>query len=112
MAVADASYKFIYIDVGAYGSEGDSTVFRSSEFGKALALGSLNLPDNARINGVKLPFFFVADDAFPLHSRIMKPYVPKRGCTLTDKERIFNYRYIFLKLLHIVSELIGLFTFF
>ncbi|OXA64574.1 putative nuclease HARBI1 [Folsomia candida] len=36
MAVGDADYRLSYIDVGSYGSEGDSTVFRNSAFGKAL----------------------------------------------------------------------------
>ena len=39
MAVADASYRFLYIDVGAYGKEHDASVFAQSAFGKALEDG-------------------------------------------------------------------------
>lgn len=34
MAVVDAEYCFISIDVGAYGKEGDSTIFKNYPFGK------------------------------------------------------------------------------
>lgn len=35
------------------------------------------------------PYYFVADEAFPLTNHIMKPY-PRRK--LTNEKRIFNYR--------------------
>ncbi|CAH1968889.1 unnamed protein product [Acanthoscelides obtectus] len=44
MAVANANLRFISIDVGAYGEEGDSTVFRDSTFGTKLYSGQLNIP--------------------------------------------------------------------
>ena len=34
MALVDADYKFIYIDVGDYGSNGDSGIFRNRPLGK------------------------------------------------------------------------------
>ena len=92
MAVADASYKFIYLDVGAHGSEGDSGVFSECKFGKEVTNNSMDFPEDATIRNCKTPFYFVADDAFPLHKRIMKPYVPRKPNLLTDEERIFNYR--------------------
>lgn len=36
LAVADANYSFVAIDVGAYGSNSDASVFRNSNFGKRL----------------------------------------------------------------------------
>ena len=93
MAVSDAEYKFTYVDIGAYGSEGDSTVFGQSEFGKALTRNQLHLPRDTSVNGDPLPFVFVCDDAFPLHKHILKPYQPNRkNRQLTREQRIFNYR--------------------
>lgn len=90
MAVCDADYRFIYVDVGSPGADGDTNVFARSTFGADILQNSdaLNFPEDSDINGKTTPFFFVADDAFPLSKRIMKPY----GGTLTNEQRIFNYR--------------------
>ncbi|XP_037918449.1 putative nuclease HARBI1 [Hermetia illucens] len=90
LAVADAKYKFSYIDVGAYGSEGDAGVFSSSKLGKAMANESLPVPPDAKIHDKRLPFFFVGDDAFPLGKRLIKPYVPKRNQMLEPDKRSIN----------------------
>jgi hypothetical protein len=93
MAVVDHEYSFIFTDIGAYGSEGDATVFRNTTFGRALLGDNLNIPKSRRLGNGRMPHFFVADDAFPLHKNIMKPYQPQRqGGGLTREERIFNYR--------------------
>lgn len=92
MGIADAEYRFLYIDVGAYGSEGDSSVFCKSEFGQSIVNNTIELPENTAIGGIDLPFVFVGDDAFPLTERILKPFTPPRGGRLTDEEKIFNYR--------------------
>lgn len=92
MAVADADYRFLYIDAGAYGSEGDASVFLHSDFGRSIIQNTIDLPEDAQIGSTKLPFVFIGDDAFPLSERIMKPYSPPRGRRLNDDERIFNYR--------------------
>jgi len=81
LAIVDANYKFIYIDVGTNGRVNDALVFSKSTFNEVLQTNTLNLPTE----GV-----YVGDDAFPLRKNIMKPYSMKRP--LTIKERIFNYR--------------------
>jgi len=54
---------------------------------------NLKLPTDKLINGKPMPFVFVADDAFPLHQNIMKPFKPpSRHHQLVEEERIFNYR--------------------
>lgn len=45
-AVADANYNFLYIEVGSFGSERDSTIFENSTFYKSLMNFSLNIPTN------------------------------------------------------------------
>jgi len=44
MVVADANYYFTAIDVGSYGREGDSYVFKKSNFWKLFTAGQLDLP--------------------------------------------------------------------
>ena len=44
MALVDADYKFINIDVGDYGSNSDTAIFRSCNFGKAFMYGQLDVP--------------------------------------------------------------------
>jgi hypothetical protein len=44
MAAADANYYFTAIDVGSYGREGDSYVFKKSLFWKRFTAGQLDLP--------------------------------------------------------------------
>lgn len=92
LAIADANYRFIAADIGAYGSEGDASLFNGSEMGKAIKCERLDLPENARIGSQSIPFHFIADDAFPLSKRIMKPFKPPFRQELNADERIFNYR--------------------
>lgn len=46
----------------------------------------VNLPDS----NIKTFLYFIADDAFRLSNRIMKPY---SGKNLSDKQQICNYRF-------------------
>jgi hypothetical protein len=91
LAVADADYKFIYVDVGVNGRISDGGVFRESKLSAAIARNSLNFPRNKKLPGgqVEVPYVFVADEAFPLSTRMLKPY-PSRD--LDDEKRHFNFR--------------------
>lgn len=93
LALVDAHYKFIAVDVGAYGSNSDGGIFANSNLGKSLNAGTLHVPPPAPLPGApelgSMPFTIVADDAFPLKTFIMKPYP---GRHLPEEKRIFNYR--------------------
>lgn len=93
MAVVDAKYRFLYVTVGAQGSANDASVFSESKFGEALyhSANPLSLPDPKVIpnTDIEIPMFFVADEAYPLKTFLMKPF-SARG--LSQSERIFNYR--------------------
>ncbi|CAH2004903.1 unnamed protein product [Acanthoscelides obtectus] len=91
LACCDADYKFIWADIGAYGSEHDASVFRRSQMGKQLDEGSVQLPkvDQLPSSNVEMPYFFVGDEAFPLKPYLMRPYP---GRQLTEQKSVFNYR--------------------
>lgn len=92
MAVVDSNLNFIYIDVGAYGREADSNVFRHCAFGKMLYSQQLQIPERDTLpfteNNIQT-YVFVADEAFGLHTNLLRPF-PGRG--LNNTRRIFNYR--------------------
>ena len=92
IAVADANLNFIAIDVGAYGKEGDSTVFRDSPLGKKLYSGNLNIPPPRHLPNTDKdpqPFVMVGDEAFKISNNILRPF-PARN--LDSRKRVFNYR--------------------
>eukprot|EP00102_Acyrthosiphon_pisum_P018038 XP_008189665.1 PREDICTED: uncharacterized protein LOC100572615 [Acyrthosiphon pisum] len=88
----NAKYNFIYIDVGAFGKESDSTVFERSNLYEQLENNELHIPRGKPLPGTvspNMPYTFVGDEAFSLSKNIMRPY---SGKYLVDKKRIFNYR--------------------
>lgn len=91
LAVVDADYRFLIVDVGCQGRISDGGVFRNSSFCSALESNALNIPPPEAIpdTDTVTPFVFVADAAFPLTTNIMKPYA-HRG--LSQIERVYNYR--------------------
>jgi len=92
MAVVDANYRFLVVDIDAYGKGSDSLVFQNSNFGKRLQRGELDVPPPSNIegyNGSAFHYVFLADGAFPLCDRIMRPF---GGHNLNINQRIFNYR--------------------
>nr|XP_022911217.1 protein ANTAGONIST OF LIKE HETEROCHROMATIN PROTEIN 1-like isoform X2 [Onthophagus taurus] len=66
LALVDAEYKFISIDVGFYGRNSDE-------------------------NGEAQPYVIVGDEAFPLKSYLLRPY-SKHYLTNNEPNKIFNYR--------------------
>lgn len=87
MAVVDANYRFVYVDIGREGSLGDAAVWNHCSLKDELDHDLLNYP-TSKLNG--LPYCFVGDEAFALQENFMKPF-PKRA-SLTHKQQVFNYR--------------------
>lgn len=50
-ALVDANYKFMYVDVGAYGADSDAEVFRGYALYHALEQGKCNLPPSEPLPG-------------------------------------------------------------
>ncbi|XP_068129722.1 uncharacterized protein [Hyperolius riggenbachi] len=92
MAVADADYKFVYVDVGSYDSSNDSGIFQRTTLCRLLEEGRLRLPRDRPWPGTRAPaypYVFVGDEAFALSDHVMRPY-PDRG--LDASQLHFNAR--------------------
>ncbi|XP_060855417.1 uncharacterized protein LOC132933104 [Metopolophium dirhodum] len=92
MAVVDADYCFITIDVSTYGKDSDTPIFKESPFGKKLYSEQLNLPAPTCLpntNNSPQSYVIIGDEAFGLHRNLLRPYPGRR---LTFKRKIFNYR--------------------
>ena len=94
MAMVDHQYRFSYVNVGSYGSNADISVFRNSKFGRAIVNGTFQIPPPKNLPGtnVKLPHVIVADEAFPLHLNIMRPYPKIRNAIIPLEQMIYNFR--------------------
>lgn len=94
MAVVDARYRFIMIDIGSYGSNADSAIFSNCFFGNNFISksGVLKVPEDKNLPGTQtcVPHVLVGDEAFGLKTNLLTPY---GGQNLTNRQRIFNYRY-------------------
>ena len=94
MAWTDSDYKFVYIDVGFYGTASDSQIIKTSEMSRWLFENRLNIPTRRHFpndgDGNVTPFSVVGDEAFGLGNHILRSYV-KRNLNYT--KRIFNYRH-------------------
>lgn len=92
MAVVDANYKFLMVDVGANGRVSDGGVLKNTLFWRKLSDNQLNMPDPRELPDTpnkKFPYVFIGDEAFQLLPAFMKPY---NRAALTNEKRIFNYR--------------------
>ena len=98
MALVDAYYCFIFVDIGNYGSNADGTVFSKSEFGQMYLQNKLDVPglkplQNAPELGIIGEYVIMADEAFPLKPYILQPYPRARnGIRLSHEKQIYNHR--------------------
>ena len=76
LAVVDAEYKFLYVDVGCNGRVSDGGVCNRCSLYHGLETGTVELPPAIPLPGQtqSVPYFFVADDAFARRNYVMKPY--------------------------------------
>lgn len=89
LAVCDANLEFLYVDIGANGRVSDGEVWSNSALCHHIATNTACLLTDGIVQGSDriLPYVFVADDAFQLQRRIMKPFAHKNQ---TRQERIFH----------------------
>lgn len=91
-AVVNAHYQFLYVHVGCQGRISDGGVFKHTAFGKAVLDQTLHLPEPEPLPGreMRMPYVFLADDAFPLTESICKPY--STDLNVGSPKRVCNYR--------------------
>lgn len=91
LALADSDYRFIYVNIGAYGKDSDCNIFKNSSLWTGLNQKTLGIPEPVQFPGATspLPYVIVGDEAFGLTNFLLTPY---SGHNLTPKKRIFNYR--------------------
>ena len=91
MGMCDADYKFIFAAVGSEGSLSDRAIFSRMRLKEDMDNDNLNFPPAEPLRGddLRVPFYFIGDDAFPLTNRLMKPYSRRN---LNHDELVFNYR--------------------
>lgn len=92
--LVDATYKFLSVDIGAYGRQSDSGVFTESNLYKHLQTGSFPFPKPKVLPGtnITLPHVILGDQGYPLKEYLMRPYPTGKGNVLRDIE-VYNYRH-------------------
>lgn len=61
LALVDADYRFITVDIGAYGKSSDGRIFRTFKLGQGIINRKLNIPLEKKLPGsnYKLPHVIV-----------------------------------------------------
>ena len=90
LALVDADYKFLWVNVGASGSSSDAQIFNPSKLKRRIENGTLGLPPPEPCGpGGPNVHYLLGDDAFDLMPWLVKPYSRRQ---LTREERVANYR--------------------
>lgn len=94
LAIVDADCKFIAVDVGAYGREGDSGIFNRSTFGKKISNKTFDFSPPTELPGTdnSVPHVIVGDEAFTLQENLMRSY-PRKNTQNDRRKAIYNYRH-------------------
>lgn len=93
MAVVDADYKFLMVDIGQMGSVSDGGVWDACTFGHGWNRDLIDVPPASPLPGTTtaIPYVIVGDEAFPLKPNLMRPY-PGRESNHNHRKRTYNYR--------------------
>ena len=97
MAVVDAGYRFVMVDVGNYGSNSDTGIWKNSIIGQQHINDHLELPPRKLLPGYPeaglMPHCFVGDEAFGLVPNMMRPFQRQCGLKLPEDQIVYNYRH-------------------
>ena len=76
MALVNAEYKFLWVNIWASGSSSDAQIFNRSKMKRGIENGTLGLPPPELLEpgGPDLHYFLQGDNAFALIPWLVKPY--------------------------------------
>lgn len=89
MEVADADYQFVYTDIGGYGKDCNSMLFKATVLWKEIGNETID-PSVKNLSGTTrlFTYFLISNAAFALHHHLLRIY---GGYNLSIKKRVFNY---------------------
>ena len=92
--LVDARYKFLSVDVGAYGRQSNSGVFSQSNLYQHLESGSFPFPHLNQIRGTitKLHYVILGDQGYPPKDYLMRPYSTDNAAVCHEIVA-YNYRH-------------------
>ena len=89
--MADTNYRFVYVDIGSYRKDCDSTIFKRSTLWTSIPTNMLELPTERPLSGTEglnVPYCFVGVEGFALNRNILRHC---GGSNLSVKRNV-NYR--------------------
>ena len=93
LVATSADYRFVMVDIGAYGNSNDSGVLNNTALFKCLKKKKLGIPPSKQLPNdtaeIRVPHVLLGDEAFPLCCDLMQSFVRN---ALTNERCIFNYR--------------------
>uniref|UniRef100_A0A672ILS6 DDE Tnp4 domain-containing protein n=1 Tax=Salarias fasciatus TaxID=181472 RepID=A0A672ILS6_SALFA len=82
LALVDADYRFMSVQVGDFGRSSDGGTYANSELGRGMEAKTLSVPADSPLPGSghlgPLPFTMVGNVAFPLKPYLMQPFPGQR----------------------------------
>lgn len=93
LAIVDADYRFVCVDIGAYGKNSDGGIFERSIMGRRFAADQMNVPPPSPLPGTdtNVPYSLLGDQAFALSDYMQRPY-PQNQSARDPSKRNFNFR--------------------
>ena len=93
IAMVDADYRLVMVDIGANGRAGDARVWNTMRFNEMWAINRFPIPPPACLPGstTTMRHFLIGDGGFPLMDGVMVPYTYTRlGQASDDSYKKFN----------------------
>ena len=91
MAMVDADYKFMWVNVGTAGCCSDAQIWNDCDLRNHIVTDRIGWPEPDPLpnDDTDTPYYIIGDEAFGLRTWLMKPFSRRN---MDKEERIFNYR--------------------